>query len=143
MPIRQMTLKWMGPFTMDQLDYAVHPGFYAIVTFRNGVPNHLLYIGQATDDTIKRRLTKHKSKWFDEHRGIRIYIACLTPEDHIYLGSDGILCIENALIYKYDPERNKDCRYYLKPKFGYHMYLIKNTGKRPFGFSPILDMQRV
>ena len=139
----ELTLNWEGPYVMKDLVNTNFPGFYCISSYRNGKPSKLLYIGQSNSGSIMGRLRQHEDSWFSDYRSVKVHYCVLTREELGRLGKKGVLCVENALIYAYDPERNKGNRFMLRSDMAYNTYLIRNTGNLPKKFEPILDMEKL
>lgn len=139
----ELILEWEGPFVMKDIEALNYPGFYCISSYRNGKPSKLLYIGQSTTGSIRKRLSDHEEKWFSEYRGIRIHYAILSRKDVTMLGRNGILCVENAMIFAYDPERNQVSKYSVRNDIHYNSFIVKNKGALPMKFDKVLDMRKV
>ncbi len=138
-PVIELVWKESKPY--NEITKSNYPGFYCITTEYKGEPSKLLYIGKSDDGNIKTRLSSHKRQWLDKYHGVRVSFAPLSYDSFEKLNKEDILCIENALIYKYDPIENTTNRYKLKENFVDHCFIIKNSGHLPIKFESKLSME--
>ena len=138
MSIPPIQLHWSEPVQYDKMEKSNYPGFYCIMTYYLGKPSKLLYIGQSFSSSIKSRMADHKRKWLNKYNGTRISFAPLSYYDKVDLAD--VLCIENALIYAYQPIENTQGISTLRPDFEDHLFMIKNTGSVPIKMKSSLNM---
>ncbi len=140
---KTIELKWAESTTYADVKNSNHPGFYCITTVYNGQPSKLLYIGKSSGGSIKGRLSNHKKDWLSKYHGVRITFARLSPEVHDSLSDEDILCIENAMIYAYEPIENTQGKNKLREDFANHCFTLKHSGYTPYKFKPTLDMEKL
>jgi hypothetical protein len=125
---RKVELEWDRWDFKEAIDGEVAWNGWGIYIITRKLPflrENILYVGQTFDQTFRKRLLDHQSRWLKEYNGFKyVYFGELKYPK--ILAKDELLDIESAFIFDLGPKQNK------QKKGGYnynHNFTILNLGE--------------